>query len=60
MTVFKKGTQAPKWIDGSLRCSFCGKATSEVDKLVAGPGIYICDECVDLCHEIIVEESPSR
>lgn len=39
-----------------LRCSFCGKAQSEVKKLIAGPGVYICDECVELCAEIIEEE----
>jgi ClpX C4-type zinc finger len=37
-----------------LVCSFCGKSQREVKKLVAGPGVYICDECVDLCNEIIV------
>lgn len=36
-------------------CSFCGKSKGEVRKLVAGPGVYICDQCVDLCVEIIVE-----
>jgi hypothetical protein len=39
-----------------LRCSFCGKGQDDVQKLVAGPGIYICDECVALCSEIIAEE----
>ena len=47
---------AAKWIDGSLRCSFCGKANSEAGKLIAGPGVYICDECVGLCGEIIEKE----
>lgn len=42
--------------DGSLRCSFCGKSQKEVKKLIAGPGVYICDECIDLCNDIIVEE----
>jgi ATP-dependent Clp protease ATP-binding subunit ClpX len=46
----------PQWIDGSLRCSFCGKAKSEVGKLIAGPGVCICDECVGLCREIIESE----
>ena len=41
---------------GSLRCSFCGKGQKEVKKLIAGPGVYICDECIDLCNDIIVEE----
>lgn len=40
----------------AVRCSFCGKAQDEVKKLVAGPGVYICDECIELCREIIEEE----
>ncbi len=39
-----------------LRCSFCGKGQKEVKKLIAGPGVYICDECIDLCNDIISEE----
>jgi ATP-dependent Clp protease ATP-binding subunit ClpX len=39
-----------------IRCSFCGKAQEEVKKIVAGPGVYICDECIELCKEIIDEE----
>ncbi|MCH1490056.1 MAG: ATP-dependent Clp protease ATP-binding subunit ClpX [Ilumatobacteraceae bacterium] len=39
-----------------LKCSFCGKSQKQVKKLVAGPGVYICDECIDLCNEIIEEE----
>ena len=39
-----------------LHCSFCGKAQDEVKKLIAGPSVYICNECVDLCNEIIEEE----
>lgn len=42
--------------NGTLRCSFCGKGQKEVKKLIAGPGVYICDECIDLCNDIIVEE----
>jgi len=42
---------------GSLTCSFCGKTQEEVKKLIAGPSVYICDECIDLCKDIIVEES---
>ncbi len=42
--------------DGYLRCSFCGKTQKEVRKLIAGPGVYICDECVTLCNEIITDE----
>ncbi|HPI75291.1 MAG TPA: ATP-dependent protease ATP-binding subunit ClpX [bacterium] len=41
---------------GKLRCSFCGKTQDQVKKLVAGPGVYICEECIDLCNEIIEEE----
>jgi ATP-dependent Clp protease ATP-binding subunit ClpX len=41
---------------GKLRCSFCGKSQEQVKKLVAGPGVYICEECIDLCNEIIEEE----
>tara|TARA_B100000315_G_scaffold260505_1_gene322454 strand:- start:7996 stop:9240 length:1245 start_codon:yes stop_codon:yes gene_type:complete len=41
---------------GQLRCSFCGKGRDEVHKLIAGPVVYICDECVDLCNDIIAEE----
>lgn len=41
---------------GALRCSFCGKGQKEVKKLIAGPGVYICDECIDLCTDIIDEE----
>ncbi len=41
---------------GKLRCSFCGKSQDQVKKLVAGPGVYICEECIDLCNEIIEEE----
>jgi len=41
---------------GQLKCSFCGKIQEQVKKLVAGPGVYICDECIELCNEIIEEE----
>ena len=41
---------------GNLKCSFCGKPQEQVRKLVAGPGVYICDECIDLCSEIVEEE----
>jgi ATP-dependent Clp protease ATP-binding subunit ClpX len=47
----KKGDQ-----DQTLRCSFCGKSQDEVKKLIAGPTVYICDECIDLCNDIIVED----
>ncbi|MGX7199894.1 ATP-dependent Clp protease ATP-binding subunit ClpX [Enterococcus nangangensis] len=42
--------------NGTVRCSFCGKPQEEVRKIVAGPGVYICNECIDLCKEIIDEE----
>ncbi|NLK08662.1 MAG: AAA domain-containing protein, partial [Firmicutes bacterium] len=41
---------------GQLKCSFCGKVQEQVKKLIAGPGVYICDECIELCNEIIEEE----
>jgi len=41
---------------GQLKCSFCGKSQEQVRKLVAGPGVYICDECIELCNEIVQEE----
>ena len=41
----------------TLKCSFCGKSQKQVIKLIAGPGVYICDECIDLCVEIVEEES---
>jgi ribosome modulation factor len=44
-------TAMPTWA-----CAFCGKTRSEVRKLIAGPSVFICDECVDLCHEIVSEE----
>src|SRR5512147_116365 len=42
--------------DAHLKCSFCGKSQEQVRKLIAGPGVYICDECVELCNEILDEE----
>ena len=42
--------------DKKLFCSFCGKNQSEVKKLIAGPSVYICDECVSLCNDIIKED----
>lgn len=42
---------------GTLNCSFCGKTQKEVKKLIAGPGVYICDECIELCNDIIYEDS---
>jgi ATP-dependent Clp protease ATP-binding subunit ClpX len=42
---------------GTLNCNFCGKSQKEVKKLIAGPGVYICDECIELCNDIIFEDS---
>ena len=43
-----------------LKCSFCGKTQHQARKLIAGPGVYICDQCVDLCRDIIEEEVGER
>src|ERR1700722_11076240 len=43
----------------TLHCSFCGKSQHEVKKLIAGPSVYVCDECISLCNEIINEELPT-
>ena len=45
--------------DKTIRCTFCGKQQDEVHRLIAGPGVYICNECVELCHEIIEEDTES-
>ena len=45
---------------GTLRCSFCNKHQNDVRKLIAGPGVYICDECIALCNDIIAEELGER
>jgi hypothetical protein len=42
------------------RCSFCGKAEYQVSQLVAGPGVYICDKCVELCNEVLAGRGPRR
>ncbi|MBQ6693129.1 MAG: ATP-dependent Clp protease ATP-binding subunit ClpX, partial [Clostridia bacterium] len=47
---------------GSVKCSFCGKSQDEVHRVIAGPGVYICNECIDLCREILeddVETAPA-
>jgi ATP-dependent Clp protease ATP-binding subunit ClpX len=44
---------APSLAAQDIRCSFCAKAKTEVDKMVAGPGVYICNECVRLCNEVL-------
>jgi len=51
----KKGISSEK----TLFCSFCGKSQHEVKKLIAGPSVFICDECIDLCNEIIRDELPN-
>lgn len=61
MGEFKEREQ--EYVDKSLdhmKCNFCGKKRSMVRKLVAGPGVFICDECVKLCTEIIDEEFPQE
>jgi ATP-dependent Clp protease ATP-binding subunit ClpX len=54
----KETSQVARIGDGGdlLKCSFCGKSQKQVKKLIAGPGVYICDECIDLCNEIIEDE----
>jgi ATP-dependent Clp protease ATP-binding subunit ClpX len=52
-----EATQTPK---GVYRCSFCGKAQTEVKTLVAGPGVFICDECVQLCQAIIAKKGKTH
>ncbi len=56
MKAIDGGLMAKKTVDSILQCSFCGKAQNEVKKLIAGPMVYICNECVGLCNEIIEEE----
>ncbi|MEY2952374.1 MAG: hypothetical protein RLZZ401_461, partial [Pseudomonadota bacterium] len=51
----KRGSSAEK----TLYCSFCGKSQHEVKKLIAGPSVFICDECIDLCNDIIRDELPA-
>jgi ATP-dependent Clp protease ATP-binding subunit ClpX len=51
----KKGSSSEK----TLYCSFCGKSQHEVKKLIAGPSVFICDECIDLCNDIIRDEVPA-
>ena len=51
---------ASKTSSDKLSCSFCGKTQDDVKKLIAGPSVYICNECVDLCNDIIEEEIKSE
>jgi hypothetical protein len=46
----------PLWVDGSVRCSFCGKSKGRVEKLIVGSGVYICNECIELGIRIMAEE----
>src|SRR2546427_6059939 len=50
--AMRRGAEA----EGGVQCSFCGKTQDQVRKLIAGPKVYICDECIDLCNDIIAEE----
>jgi ClpX C4-type zinc finger len=52
--------EAMQTLDRLYRCSFCGKAQTEVKTLVAGPGVFICDECVELCQSIIAKEAATQ
>ena len=52
----KKGSSSEK----TLYCSFCGKSQHEVKKLIAGPSVFICDECIGLCNEIVRDELPAE
>jgi ATP-dependent Clp protease ATP-binding subunit ClpX len=52
-----KETDVVKAQTKRLRCSFCGKSKDETLKLISGPGVYICDQCVALCNKILAEES---
>jgi ATP-dependent Clp protease ATP-binding subunit ClpX len=55
---FRRRAASARRLTAALTCSFCGKPQRKVDKLIAGPGVYICNECVDLCVEIIAQERP--
>jgi ATP-dependent Clp protease ATP-binding subunit ClpX len=55
---FRRRPASTRKLTGPLTCSFCGKHQRQVNKLIAGPDVYICNECVDLCVEIIAKERP--
>jgi ATP-dependent Clp protease ATP-binding subunit ClpX len=55
---FRRRAGSARKFTATLKCSFCGKHQRQVNKLIAGPGVYICNECVDLCNEIIAHEPP--
>jgi hypothetical protein len=56
-TVFNT-TVPPAKKTGPIHCNFCGRSTREVKKMIAGPNVFICDECIDLCVDIIREDRP--
>jgi ATP-dependent Clp protease ATP-binding subunit ClpX len=55
---FRRRAASARKVTAGLTCSFCGKHQRKVNQLIAGPGVYICNECVDLCVEIIAQERP--
>ena len=46
--------------ENMIRCSFCGKSGHEVNRIIAGPGVYICNDCIEICHDIVAEEASSK
>ena len=56
----RRGRRKPAKFGAREACSFCGKTQKQVAKLIAGPGVFICNECVDLCVEILDEEGVKR
>ena len=56
---FRRRAASAKKSTATLTCSFCGKHQRQVDKLIAGPGVYICNECIDLCVQIIARNDQS-
>jgi ATP-dependent Clp protease ATP-binding subunit ClpX len=55
---FRRRAASTRTFAATLTCSFCGKHQRQVNKLIAGPDVYICNECVELCVEIIAQERP--
>jgi ATP-dependent Clp protease ATP-binding subunit ClpX len=55
---FRRRAASERKSTATLTCSFCGKHQRQVNKLIAGPGVYICNQCVDRCVEIITQERP--
>jgi len=56
--VFKRSLQVAGGRASTLYCSFCGKSRHEVDKLIAGPSLFICNECTDLCYGMVHKDEP--